>query len=1172
MLKYTQKTMLFDDPNLLSNEEIRKELTELGYSADLIDSVIEQFWFHDAYNSFISIIPHFEILKQFLEEKNPDTFSRFDFYYYFFGKVIPDYRKIKVPLQQLGLYFEQVQKNQMSLAEFTDVLKKIDAPATLTVDYLEGLSLVSITEQDGVPIVSWAHHTLTEFLAAESIFSQENPIDELKKLIVDSQTGNDLLKPSWTGMLRFLIEQNSQDFTSWVVEFSAANPDSLIDQVTEVIVFATANSVTPALKKSLFDLVFSRYQGKKFWIPVWAYHNLYKFIDEAIYKDLKANADDKEYVHKGNIAATIDGMLQKNHPLLTEEERAFWKEKLISYAQENNENEVLNRHAMAALENFKGQTDIIPLVKKNFESSDPLVRDAFISMCRALDANDPGSIEVFVKAIADDTSHIYARNALYSINTQDGIETFLQSISDDPKFIHEFLDNESIFNKKDAQADETLIENIRKSKNPSVTTLLKRLIISAYTGERNYDAGKSWFLQQIALIIQADEPDYLDEFVQTIKDLDEEKQRILFINDVEGVLSVLLQPEKLEELHEIFKDALHHHAGYALAQAVRLAPYTGNPKGDAVLKKGIELGITADPNAPREQRDYQAEQNDKIYKQFQKFLSPGENKYFPQVFRYYIENKKFLETKATPAEKERLLKLAIESNLDKIDPAKIEMHYNDPETKSGEYTISSVASYFPAVLEVIYDLDPATLKKPENRKKLFTFVPFSYLSEFKSFKEMLGEITDEDLAPLNEIMLDKERDLRYLIPQTYIYLAKVSPGLSSPKEVLISFIEDPLIAEHDHEYALDNLEKYISSDDAEVKKLLEKLWTPESRSRISDLANGLLVSVFHDEKAIAWRFDALKSSATPFRRQEGFHSVGNLEMELDTKAFAKPLINLSDEKYLAQFIDLLDFSLTLVEKPDHKEYASYLWSIVISFVARDEFLLSIEALTALKSWAEQHLETPEINWLLKRISELSAQNNLVIKIVNSANALAFIKGKKIAWTYSILREVMKDAGSEQDIDIFISHASDGTGAAMGENSFVKKVNEKLKAKGYTTFLDVEYHTPTIKEKINKYLPKSRFMIVICSERYRKRVCEDGAKEVSTELFHFSEIEEVTKLPLIFPVTYKITRERWKVIGVPELKGNRIQETALHDADGEVDKVVDALVKWIRDNDPETLKK
>jgi len=142
---------------------------------------------------------------------------------------------------------------------------------------------------------------------------------------------------------------------------------------------------------------------------------------------------------------------------------------------------------------------------------------------------------------------------------------------------------------------------------------------------------------------------------------------------------------------------------------------------------------------------------------------------------------------------------------------------------------------------------------------------------------------------------------------------------------------------------------------------------------------------------------------------------------------------------------------------------------------------------------------------------------------------------------------------------------------VGENSFVKKLNKKLKEKGYETFLDEEYSTPTIKEKINKYLPKSRFMIVVCSERYRKRVCEDGAKEVSTELIHFSEIEEVTKLPLIFPVTYKITRERWKIIGVPELKGNRIQEEAAHDADGEVDKVVNALTKWIAQNDPETTK-
>lgn len=1163
---------MFNDPNKLSNEKIREELAKTGISQELIDSIIEQFWFHDPYNSFIAIPGHFEILKQFLKSSNSGIFLRFDFYYFFFEKAVPDYKKLRIPLQQLGLYFEQVQKNQMPLTEFVDVLKKISTPTPLTVEYLKKLKLVSLSEQEGIETISWAHHTLTEFLAADHILSQENPIDEIKKLLVDSQTGNDLLKPSWTGTLRFLIEQNSEYFISWSVEFFAANPDSLIDQATEMIVFATTSSIKPALKKALFGLIFGRYQEKKFWIPVWAYHNLYKFIDETIYKDLKVNADDTNYVHKGNIAATIDGMLTNNHLLFTDEEKAFWKGKLISYANEENENKVLNRHALAALENFKGQTDIIPQVEKNYSTPDSLVRDAFISMCRAIDANSPDSIDFFIKAIADDISQIYARNALYSIDTQKGILTFLQKVVDNPKFIHEFLDNESIFNNKEKKADSALIENIRKNKNSKIIELLKKLVISAYTGDRNYDAGKSYFLQQITLIIQSEDPNYLNELVETISTLAKEQKQILFINDIECILSVLLKPDELERLRKVFNDELHHHAGYALAEAVRLAPHSGNPDGAAVLAKGIELGITVDPTKLPKYQDYQKERDEKVYKQFQDYLNPPKKgTYFPQVFRHYIEHRDIIESRWGKADRERLLSLAVESTLDKIDPLNFKVHYNDQETKSGEYTITSLTSYFTAVLNVIQILNPSILQKPENRKKVLNYIPLSYSSDYEVVKEILGEIKDDELSSVNVLMLDKNNDVRYLIPQTYIYLARTNANLSSPKEVLLSLISDPLISGSDREYALENLENFITSADAEIEKLLKELWNPRTRSRISDIANALLISVFRDEDAISWRFEVLKTSVTPFRTQEGFHSVGDLEMELDSKYFAKPLINLNDEKYLDRFIDLLEFSLTIVEKPDHREYVNYLWSIVISFIARDNFLLSIEALTALKSWAEQHLENPEINWLLKRISELSAQNNLVIKIIKSENAIAFIKGKKITWTYPLLRAAMKEAGSEQDIDIFISHASAGLDASVGENSFVKKLNKKLKEKGYKTFFDEEYNTPTIKEKINKYLPKSRFMIVVCSERYRKRVCEDGAKEVSTELFHFSEIEEVTKLPLIFPVTYKITRDRWKIIGVPELKGNRIQEAAVHDADGEVDKVVNTLTKWIAQIDPETAK-
>lgn len=966
--------MLFDDPNLLSNEEIREELNRLGYSTSIIDSIIEQFWFHDWGNSFISIKNNFNVLLDFLKETKPDEFSRFDFYEYYFHKVLPEFDKFNDAFLKIGMVFELMQTDQIGVEDLNELLKELDSHKELSLQVLQESLLVTVIQSEKNNLVKWIHHTLTEYLASKYILDHKDINKSVEKYMCSSDSGIVMFVPSWVGALRFLVEKTPESLIDWLEINLNSNSDFLNEQLAEVFIFSTSVAIKDAYKIKLFHLVYDSYQEKRWWLPVWAYHNLYKFIDKAIYKDLKAKVEDSDYVHKGNIAATIDGMFKNNHPLLTREEKIFWKKQLISYAKEDNENKVLNRYSLAALENFKGQTDIILEVKNNFECDDSLVREAFINMCRIIDPNSPDSIEFFVKAIANDSSHIYARNALYSINSKAGIETFLCDISDNPKFIHEFLDNESIFNNKDNQADLELIKNITKNISPKVIDLLKKIIISAYTGEGNYNAGKSYFLQQIALLVIAEQSNYLEEFVKTISSLSSDQKQRLFVNDVEAVISVLLRPEDLEKLQKLFNDDLHHHAGYALAEAVRLAPYTGNPKGNEVLRKGVELGITVDPSNHPKHKDYQAEQKERIYQQFQKLLSPPEkDRYSPEVFRYFIENKAFLQVRATPAEKERLLKLATVSNLEKVDPTKIEVRYKDSNSKSGEYTISSVAAYFASVIEVVHELDPKLLQKPENRKKIINFIPFSYLSDFRNFKAILGKVTDSEIKSLNTTMLDKTKDARYLIPQTYIYIAKIYPELKTPKEVLISFIEDPLISENDREYALENLENYISPTDTQNEKLLKKLWQPKTRTRPSDLANGLLVKVFHNEEAIDWRFNILKSSAAQFYRQEGAHSVGDVEMELDTMAFAKPLINLNDERYLDKFIDLLEFSLSIIEKVDYWEYVNYLWRVVIASVVRDRFLLSESSFSNLKGWAEKHKDVANINWFNKRLDSAFEQ-------------------------------------------------------------------------------------------------------------------------------------------------------------------------------------------------------
>ena len=61
------------------------------------------------------------------------------------------------------------------------------------------------------------------------------------------------------------------------------------------------------------------------------------------------------------------------------------------------------------------------------------------------------------------------------------------------------------------------------------------------------------------------------------------------------------------------------------------------------------------------------------------------------------------------------------------------------------------------------------------------------------------------------------------------------------------------------------------------------------------------------------------------------------------------------------------------------------------------------------------------------------------------------------------------------------------------------------------------------------------------------------------------------LQQIFPVTYKISRDDWKVIGIPELQGGKMQTAASHEADGEVERVVNAILAWVKSIDPDSIK-
>ena len=100
---------------------------------------------------------------------------------------------------------------------------------------------------------------------------------------------------------------------------------------------------------------------------------------------------------------------------------------------------------------------------------------------------------------------------------------------------------------------------------------------------------------------------------------------------------------------------------------------------------------------------------------------------------------------------------------------------------------------------------------------------------------------------MNAAYTDPERDIRYYSAQTYVFLSKTIPGLKTSKDVLISLLKDPLIAGHVKEYILENIKEYLSEEDTEVEELLREMWQSDKREKNSDLANELLITVFHAE-------------------------------------------------------------------------------------------------------------------------------------------------------------------------------------------------------------------------------------------------------------------------------------------------------------------------------------
>lgn len=1002
-------------PGKLDSNEIRQKIRKTDFPSrftiteEETNDIIQMFWRQDAYNSLISFPAYLEHLINFLKEKRKAVFTRSEFYSYLIKELVES-KETLTHLLKIAVVMELAQVNDLSITDFDDVLKRLNIKKTdVGLRELKKKRVIKVVKKEnGERAIAFYHHTIQEYLAAQLILRRPEPLEATKDYLLIDQEGIIAIKPSWYGVLRFLLESNkAKVFIDWMLELATDNPDVVDEGFSNAITSADPERIPKRTREAIFDLVYATYQNRQIWMPLWSRQNLAYLCGkkhlERFRKDIKQSKSKTEtFVRRGNIADIVSRLLEIDSPLMTSKEKVFWKNKFIKFANDDNENGVLQRQALAGLATYHNP-QLISQVKKCFDHPGKLVREAFVQFCYEIDPNDKRTIRYLVEGVKKGID-IYGRYGVYEIDGKEGIKELLKYFAKDGVFLRRFLDRESIFNDRGKKADKVLIDHIKAVLDQDILNQLKAVIRTAFQTEKIYHHEKSYFLKQVISIVKTKDPNYLFETVEDIKKSDKDRWRLLC--NYENLFAMIIKKGNLKAFFEQIKE-LDDGKTRVAEITIYKARHIRGKRGERIYQVAVRQGLIEPLAEQPIQRVSSREEG--LYKEFKNLLEPEKGKYFPTVFEFVNQNHKELEPQLTKRDRARLIKLVVGEGLKKTDPKKIKVKILDKENEPGRYNISSTASYYGDVLRCAQKL----LEQPQlgsYRQNIINFIPFAYSEDQQTIHELVGSLSDDDLGFVNEVYLDMDRDIRYLLPSSYIYTVKIyterGNKLETPSKILKSFIEDPLIGKHDQKYALEQYGRLINSEDKAVKEFLKDLFLSKINSKqederlLAEIANAILINKFKDEKAIKWRFDELKKRVAPFDERSKFqvHAVGQLEEELNSLSFAKPLIELRDIKYSPYFIDLLEFLLTLFSKPKEEElepYTNYLWRVVSEFIERLKISGSFKPVMDLEKWLQRHKDVEGVNWLSARVIELKKAYTGWVgkpKSINEAiNSLPYVK-------------------------------------------------------------------------------------------------------------------------------------------------------------------------------------
>ena len=961
-----------------STEQVELYLEQNSISQGNIERIFSTLSFHGR-DLVIQTPRYLELLVSYIKDKGIENISgitKADLFEFFIYKKLEVEDKnlntqkrdlIKRVLEKLALIMEIYQTNLLKkdeLMSFFDDLQS-DLKSSLLQQVPFEVFYDKTVLKDNIDTIEFDNTEFQEYLAAKEIIRLGKNIRTIYELSVDSEIRE--IYPSWFNTLGFVVDLDISILKP-LLDYGLIKKE--ITQDEEYHRFLTKVNVEclPVEKrKAIFEQVFSYYQSVLHWIDWDIAKNLSYYFEKSQLELIKSYTDERRFknnktkriVHLGNVAQIVGFILERN--IFDNKEKAYWKQKLIKFAKDKNENGVLQRKALFALGNF-GDDTVIKKVESVWESKNNLVRDSFLGLCREINPNHDLSIKYFVEGTKQDP--IYARYGLHKITEAQAVKKLLDDFIYDSSFLEQFIHRESIFKDK----DETFIENIEAVWGSDIKSKLQIIVQKAFESRHWYQARDSKFIRNIALLLKKRNKSYLFDLISQIAKSTNLKENLYRF---QNIFCTLLEKEQVEE----FVNQLLYFENGKLDALCTLQQIKFSKRADAeeIYEEGRNYlsNEYKEAESKWEKLDKNPSEEERSYEEFQLKLEPEEGIYYPDVFEFYLYNKDTLNPLIRKDEKDRLKSLIEESIFDQFDPGEHDLKITERKGGGTSYTTDSWINIFGDCILVASELN---LDISRYRTKIINYIPFAYSEHLDVIFSLVKDVQTDEIKSLLAVYKRKKSDLWRFMPYNFIQ-ASERYVIKDAVRVLKEFVAQNDFSIYERISAL-NISEFLNPDAGFLKKVFEQY--KEEQKKLTEKANELLIENHKDDESITWRLDELVKRAFSFKEQVGVHSVGPLEHELHDKKFAAPLMKLKHPQYEMQLLGLLAKSFNILKKKEYRSYAQYLWQIVCAYFDNLKEERSYRPLRDLEKFVEEHSSDEGINWFKYRLKELKRSYILFI--------------------------------------------------------------------------------------------------------------------------------------------------------------------------------------------------